>query len=162
MKKLFYSAILGLLSLLPAFSTNVIGNGDFESSTTLSTSYWATASTLPGVQTVSIDNTSQISGTNSIRADVTTSATASYPTRLAVNQFITLPKAATYTVTFKAKASTSCSLQINLAPAFSSSTTTILSSAFTLNTTVQTFSYDITTTTASTGLCRLKLPCGMP
>ena len=162
MKKNAFTLVLGILLTLNAFSSNIISNGDFELGTVLASSYWATTTTSPGAQTVSIDNTSQISGVNSIKANVTTTAGPSYTTRLGIYQFMTLPKAATYTVTFKAKSTANCTMLASLAQSYSGYSALFTSTPFNVTNTLQTFTCDITIAdlTISTGLCKFSISYG--
>ena len=160
MKKLFFSALWSLLLSVNAFSANLISNSDFELGTLVTSSYWSSFASV-GTQTLVIDNTSQVAGTNSMKVSIGTSAAYIY--RLGFFQYLTLPKQATYTVSFKAKASANTQVQSNLVQSFPDYTTVGGSSTtipFAVTTTAQTFSYDITTTSASTGLCKLQLLYG--
>ena len=58
MKKIFFTSALSILLSLNAFAINLIGNGDFETGTTIGSNYWSSTTTSPGVQTVAVDNTS--------------------------------------------------------------------------------------------------------
>ncbi|MBV5342951.1 hypothetical protein JZU68_04865, partial [bacterium] len=115
---------------------------------------WWTAS---GTQTFSIDNTSPISGLNS--AKIITGAAGTSITSQGLYQALILPKAATYTVTFKAKASANCSVQGILVQSFSNFGWLASSPMFNVTTTAQTFTYDITTTSL-TGLCKFAFYYG--
>lgn len=157
MKKHYFAFLLGLLYSITAFAGNIIGNGDFESGTVLASSYWTTASSSPAAQTISIDNTSQISGTNAIKATIVTAGT--YYTRLGFSQAVSLPKVANYTVTFKAKASANCFVTSNFVQSFLPYTTLAAPPAFYLSTSAMSYSYDITSTN-SLGLCKLNFYYG--
>jgi sialate O-acetylesterase len=135
------------------FAGNIVSNGDFELGTATATSWWTTS----GTQTYSIDNTSPISGLNS--AKVVTGTAGTSITSQGVYQALILPKAATYTVTFKAKASINCSVQGILVQSFSNFGWVANSPLFNVTTSTQTFSYDITTTTL-TGLCKFAFYYG--
>lgn len=148
-----------MLLSMHAFSSNLIGNGDFELGTTFGSNYWASI-TNPVNQTISLDNTSQISGVYVIKAVITTADT--YYTRCGITQLVLLPKAATYTVTFKAKASTNCTIQAQLVNTYTG-TPHLVSTTFqnfNVTTAVQTFSYDITTTTTNSGACKMEFLFG--
>jgi len=136
----------------------LISNGTFELGTDASSnvSWWQkTGST--GNFTYAIDNTSQISGTNSAKLTVTTAGAS---TSCALFQYMTLPKPSTYTVSFKAKASTACSIQAALVQSYQPfGWITGGSASFNLTTSTQTFSYDITNTLA-TGLCKFAFYFG--
>ena len=157
MRKLLFTSALSILLSLNTFSINIVSNGDFETGTTFGSNHWTVTSTSPGVQTVGVDNNSLITGSNCLKVDVTTTAGASYITRLAVYQYLSIPKSSTYTVSFTAKASATCNIQSNLAQSFTGYNALTTSPIFNVTTSPQTFSYDITTTSVSTGLCKLSL-----
>jgi len=135
------------------FAGNIISNGDFELGTATATSWW----TASGTQTYSIDNVTPISGLNS--AKIVTGATGTSITSQGLYQMLILPKAATFTVTFKAKASVGCAIQGLLVQSFSNFGWLASSPMFNLTTNTQTFSYDISTT-ALTGLCKFAFYYG--
>lgn len=153
MNKLIFTSVLSILISLNMFSINIISNGDFELGTTLGSSYWVTTATSPGVQTVTIDNTGSMTGSNSLNATITT--TGGISTRLGIYQYITIPKSSTYTVTFSAKASSSCTMQSLLSQSYNGFLNLTSSPIFNITTSKTTFTYDITTTSTSTGLCKL-------
>jgi sialate O-acetylesterase len=132
---------------------NIVSNGDFELGTSTATGWWTTS----GTQTYTIDNTYPISGLNS--AKVVTGTAGTSITSQGLYQALILPKAATYTVTFKAKASASCAIQGILVQSFSNFGWLASSSLFNVTTNAQTFTYDITTT-ALTGLCKFAFYYG--
>jgi sialate O-acetylesterase len=152
MKKLYSIFIIlfvtGFLS-----AGNIVSNGDFELGTTTATCWW----TASGTQTFSIDNTSPISGINS--AKVITGTAGTSITSQGLYHMLILPKAATYTVSFKAKASAGCAIQSLLVQSFSNFGWLASSPMFNLTTTAQTFSYDITTTSL-TALCKFAFYYG--
>ena len=133
-----------------AFRGALISNGTFELSTdaTTNVSWWQKTGTAANF---TIDNTSQISGSNCAKLTATTLGSV---TSCGLFQYMTLPKPSTYTVTFKAKASTACTIQAGLQQSYPPyGWITGVSSSFNLTTSTQTYSYDITTTSA-TGLCK--------
>ena len=136
----------------------LISNGTFELGTDASTnvSWWQKTGTVANF-TYAIDNTSQITGANCAKLSVTTIGSV---TQCALFQYMTLPKPSTYTVTFKAKASTACTIQAALVQSYQPfGWISGGSASFNLTTSTQTFSYDITTTSA-TGLCKFALYFG--
>lgn len=136
----------------------LISNGTFELGTDASSnvSWWQKTGTTANF-TYAIDNTGQISGSNCAKLTVTTPGSS---TQCALFQFMTLPKPSTYTVSFKAKASTACSIQAALVQSYQPfSWVNGGSSTFNLTTSTQTFSYDITTTSAI-GLCKFAFYFG--
>ena len=136
----------------------ILSNGTFELGTDASSnvSWWQKTGTAANF-TYAIDNTSLISGTNSAKLTVTTAGSA---TQCALFQYMTLPKPSTYTVTFKAKASTACTIQAALVQSYQPfGWITGGNASFNVTTSTQTFSYDITTTSA-TGLCKFAFYFG--
>ena len=136
----------------------LISNGTFELSADASSnvSWWQKTGTVANF-TYAIDNTSQISGSNCAKLTV---ATIGSSTQCALFQYVTLPKPSTYTVTFKAKASTACSIQAALVQSYQPFGWIIGgNTSFNVTTSTQTFSYDITTTSA-TGLCKFAFYFG--
>ncbi|MEI7505026.1 MAG: hypothetical protein WCJ61_17265, partial [Paludibacter sp.] len=136
----------------------VLSNGTFELGTDASTnvSWWQKTGTAANF-TYTIDNTSQITGSNSAKLSVTTTGLA---TQCALFQYLTLPKPSIYTVSFKAKASTACTIQAALVQSYQPfGWISGGSASFNLTTSTQTFSYDITTT-STTGLCKFAFYFG--
>jgi len=156
MKKILYLIAIALFIgsiIVNAFAGNIVSNGDFELGTATATGWWTTS----GTQTYSIDNTSPISGLNS--AKIVTGTAGTSITSQGLYQALILPKAATYTVTFKAKASANCSVQGILVQSFSNFGWLASSPLFNVTSTAQTFTYDITTTSL-TGLCKFAFYYG--
>ena len=148
-----YSIFTFLFITVILFAGNIVSNGDFELGTSTATGWWTTS----GTQTYSIDNTSPLSGLNS--AKVVTGTAGTSITSQGLYQALILPKAATYTVTFKAKASAPCAIQGILVQSFSNFGWLASSSLFNVTTNAQTFTYDITTTALS-GLCKFAFYYG--
>jgi hypothetical protein len=163
MKKLYLLVTILLFGFAEIFAGNIISNGDFQLGSSLATSYWSESTSAPGVQTVSIDNTSAITGsTNSIKIVVTTTASPNPITRLGVYQGVSLPKSSTYTVTFKAKSSATTTIQSYLHKSFDNFSSLANSNSFTLNAGVETTcSFDITSSSMTTGLCKLGFYYGL-
>ncbi|MCX6309446.1 MAG: Ig-like domain-containing protein, partial [Bacteroidia bacterium] len=132
---------------------NIVSNGDFELGTATATGWW----TSYGTQTYSIDNVAPISGLNS--AKIVTGTAGTSITSQGLYQGMILPKGASYTVTFKAKASVNCTIQGILVQSFSNFGWLASSPLFTVSTSTQTFTYDITTT-ALTGFCKFAFYYG--
>jgi sialate O-acetylesterase len=156
MKKILYLIAITLFIgsiIVNVFAGNIVSNGDFEQGTATASGWW----TASGTQTYSIDNTSPISGLNS--AKIITGTAGTSITSQGLYQALILPKAATYTVTFKAKASVACAIQGILVQSFSNFGWLASSPTFNITTSSQSFSYDITTT-ALTGLCKFAFYYG--
>ena len=152
MKKAYSIFTLLFISVI-LVAGNIVSNGNFELGTSMATGWWNTS----GTQTYTIDNTTPISGLNS--AKVVTGTAGTSITSQGLYQALILPKAATYTVTFKAKASAPCAIQGILVQSFSNFGWLASSSLFNVTTNAQTFTYDITTT-ALTGLCKFAFYYG--
>jgi sialate O-acetylesterase len=148
-----YSIFTLLFITVILVAGNIVSNGNFELGTSMATGWWNTS----GTQTYTIDNTTPISGLNS--AKVVTGTAGTSITSQGLYQALILPKAATYTVTFKAKASAPCAIQGILVQSFSNFGWLASSSLFNVTTNAQTFTYDITTT-ALTGLCKFAFYYG--
>lgn len=142
---------------------NFISNGNFEFTgiqNSVANTYWNSFQQNSATQSISIDAGSPISGLNSLKITPTNSGTTSAITNLYCLQSISLPKQTTFTVTFKAKSTANCSLLVSLLRSFGDYATLAGSSnTFNITPTVQTFSFDFTTTTVC-GYYRLLLNYG--
>jgi uncharacterized protein YjdB len=143
---------LGFFFICTVFGGNVIGNGDFELTTTPSASCWTTI----GTQTYSIETLSPLSGLYSAKVVTGTAGTI---TSQGIYHMVCFPKASNYTVTFQAKASAPCAIQSMLIQSFNSFGTLVTSPAFNVTTSTQTFTYNISSVTMS-GLCKFAIYYG--
>jgi hypothetical protein len=156
MKKTILLSGIFYLTTLTSFAANVISNGDFELNTNLNASFFTARTTAPGVQTLTVDAKAPISGLNSLKVDVKTSGVDMG--KLAFAQSVSLAKGASYTVSFKAKASVPVRILTTIAQSYAP-WTYLYSEYFELTTNVQTFSYTVKSADAS-GLCRLMFNYG--
>jgi len=162
MKKSLFLIFYTLLSISVS-AGSFISNGDFELTgiqNSVANSYWNSFQQNSATQSITIDAGSPISGTKSLKITPTNSGTTSSMTNLYCLQSISLPKQTTFTVTFKAKSTANCSLQVSLLRSFGDySTMTGSSNTFNITPAVQTFTFDFTTTTVC-GYYRLLLNYG--
>jgi uncharacterized protein YjdB len=143
---------LSFFFICTVFGGNVIGNGDFELTTTPSVSCWTTI----GTQTYSIETLSPLSGMYSAKVVTGTAGTI---TSQGLYHMVCFPKASQYTVSFKAMASAPCAIQNSLVQSFSSYKTLVNSPVFNIETTPRTFSYTLSAT-AMSGLCKFAFYYG--
>ena len=157
MKKTILTIACSIFLAFNVLSINVVSNGNFELGTTTATSWWMGTGTT-GNYTFEITPSDRISGANSALITVNKEGTVSTS---GIFQFISVPKASVYTVTFTAKASTDCSLSGAVLQAFPPYTW-LASTSKALSTTSQTFSYTLGSATnpAKVGLHKLAFFCG--
>ena len=162
MKKSLFLFFLSLISFNVS-AGNFISNGDFEFTgiqNSVANTYWNSFQQNSATQSITIDAGSPISGTKSLKITPTNSGTTSAITNLYCLQPISLPKQTTFTVTFKAKSTANCSLLVSLLRSFGDYATLPGSSnSFNITPSVQTFTFDFTTTTVC-GFYRLLLNYG--
>ena len=142
MKRL--TLIVALVCSISAFSVNIISNGTFENATF--SLGWTKMTSGSGAQASEAETTAPLSGFKSLKSTVTTSGGSA--NTIYCFQQIALVKAATYKITFKAKASIADNMTVQITNSTLTGTL-VTSHTFALTTSVQTFTW----TFDNTNLC---------
>ena len=158
MKKNVFTLVLGILMTLNAYSTNIVSNGNFELPGAATASWWVSTG-ITGNSTFDISTTTPISGTNS--ALITVNTTGSSASNSGIYQFISVPKASVYTVSYTAKSSAPCSMTAVVLEYFGAGTW-LASGGVSLTSTAKTFTFTLGTNLLPTtvGICKLAFFCG--
>ncbi|MDF1694811.1 MAG: Ig-like domain-containing protein [Saprospiraceae bacterium] len=115
---------------------SLINNNEFDNGTT----NWVLENNSPATSTISIDNTGQLSGTNSAYIDITNTDGTEWHTQLRYNN-IAVSSSKTYNISFEAKASASKLINVAIQQMGSPNTTYYYSPEITVTTTAQTFTF---------------------